>query len=304
MISNRYIRTADVDDVEALQTDIMRFMAILGFCLMVIFAMVQSLPDVTIKNEPDLISKELLEHQIAELEKQAQDVLKKLEVVKQSLTDKKDEVSKIASSLLATQESLNKTKKVLKEELIDLSVARQNINHQQRNVDKLKSQTERLEAIKEEQVAKLSSTLNDKKPQKKKKEKSTAQSPIKKQTAENSEKSKKGLSLRFESGKALLSLLKRQKIKFYLVKNKQYFRVSESGSVKLEPMNGQFYQMATYTVPSEFKSRIKRHFTLTKNAKFGITLPKDMEQLLYSFVNKYKHGELVIDSDGKVNYQK
>jgi len=32
------------DEVEALQTDVMRFMAILGFCLMVIFALVKTMP--------------------------------------------------------------------------------------------------------------------------------------------------------------------------------------------------------------------------------------------------------------------
>jgi hypothetical protein len=32
------------DEVEALQTDVMRFMAILGFCLMVVFALVKSMP--------------------------------------------------------------------------------------------------------------------------------------------------------------------------------------------------------------------------------------------------------------------
>lgn len=36
--------SSEPDEMEALQSDVMRFMAILGLCLMIIFALVQSLP--------------------------------------------------------------------------------------------------------------------------------------------------------------------------------------------------------------------------------------------------------------------
>jgi hypothetical protein len=49
LLSSRYRRwgrpgAGGPDEVEALQTDVMRFMAILGFCLMVIFALVKTMP--------------------------------------------------------------------------------------------------------------------------------------------------------------------------------------------------------------------------------------------------------------------
>ena len=50
------LNASDLNDIEALQTDIMKFMAILGFCLMVIFAMVQTLP--ANKAEPKITTPE------------------------------------------------------------------------------------------------------------------------------------------------------------------------------------------------------------------------------------------------------
>lgn len=43
--------SAAADESESLQADVMRFMAILGLCLMVIFALVQSLPSVAVDRE-------------------------------------------------------------------------------------------------------------------------------------------------------------------------------------------------------------------------------------------------------------
>ncbi len=41
------------EDMEHLQTDVMRFMAILGFCLVAIFALVRSIPPAPIINNTD-----------------------------------------------------------------------------------------------------------------------------------------------------------------------------------------------------------------------------------------------------------
>ena len=47
------------DEVEALQTDVMRFMAILGFCLMVIFALVQSIPTHKADSPPNIVPSQI-----------------------------------------------------------------------------------------------------------------------------------------------------------------------------------------------------------------------------------------------------
>ena len=66
---SRRRQSGSESEIEALQTDVMRFIAILGICLMVIFALVQALPVSSNTNQPDLMNKDLLEHQIEDLEK-------------------------------------------------------------------------------------------------------------------------------------------------------------------------------------------------------------------------------------------
>lgn len=316
MIANRYIRVAEGDDVEALQTDIMRFMAILGFCLMVIFAMVQSLPNVEVQQEPQLISKELLEKQIENLESKAKEIEQKLQKLDSTLSDKQQQVMQIEEAINASKQNLQETKEKLQKELIDLTVARQNINRQERDIAKLNRQTARLEELKQRAIDKIRNpepTVSEpSKPVQTPQQ--TAEAPqqpkvdveqSKPQPTPSEEKEQeKGLSLRFSSDQALMSLIQQNTIKFYVVKNKQYFRVLANGKVKVESINAQFYQMSAYTVPMSFKNRIKQHFTLTRSAKFGVTLPSNIEQQLYQFVNKHKSGELIIDANGKVNFQK
>lgn len=43
----RFRSAVDIAEIESLQTDIMRFVAVIGFCLMAIFALIQSLPTVS-----------------------------------------------------------------------------------------------------------------------------------------------------------------------------------------------------------------------------------------------------------------
>lgn len=316
MIANRYIRVNEGDDVEALQTDIMRFMAILGFCLMVIFAMVQSLPDVDVQQDPQIVSKELLEKQIENLELKAKDIEQKLQNLDNTLSNKQQQITEIEQALLASKQNLQDTKDKLQKELIDLTAARQNTNRQERQIAKLNRQTARLESLKQSAIDNIRNPKPRTQSQSKPEESKPQQTPTPQKEQVEVEQSKpqptqsegkeqeKGLSLRFSSDQALMSLIQKNTIKFYVVKNKQYFRVLANGKVKVESINAQFYQMSAYTVPMSFKNRIKQHFTLTRSAKFGVTLPSNIEQQLYQFVNKHKSGELIIDANGKVSFQK
>ena len=71
-------------ELEALQTDIMRFMAILGFCLMVIFALVQAIPPSS--NASQLIIEETLVSQVEALKQEAEELSKQVEKNRKTLT--------------------------------------------------------------------------------------------------------------------------------------------------------------------------------------------------------------------------
>ena len=69
--SGKYLAAAG-SDTDALQTDVMRFMSILGLCLMAVFALVQSIPRQDtegIRREPEL---EKLQHDIQLQQQRAQ----------------------------------------------------------------------------------------------------------------------------------------------------------------------------------------------------------------------------------------
>ncbi len=73
-------REGHTDDTSALMTDVWTFMAILGFCLAIIFALVQSLPFASQGNQPNIRKLELIRLEInglnTRLEKLAHNVLK------------------------------------------------------------------------------------------------------------------------------------------------------------------------------------------------------------------------------------
>jgi len=84
-------------DIEALQTDIMRFMAILGFCLMAIFSLVQSIPTGKADPRPRLELKAPLEVQ-----------LETLKSAIQALQEKRDQSQQAYETVLAKQDRVIK----------------------------------------------------------------------------------------------------------------------------------------------------------------------------------------------------
>lgn len=111
--STRYNATAGStgSDIDALQTDVMRFMSILGLCLMAVFALVQSIPP----QETDAIPPE------AEQARGTQDSLKtELDVLRHQLAEGRDKLAGIeqaarnkAQSLRALQQHLREEQKML-----------------------------------------------------------------------------------------------------------------------------------------------------------------------------------------------
>ena len=74
------------NDVEMLQTDVMRFFAILCLCLMAIFALVKALPMSPPANSPTLIKPSDLKAEAAALEKEIAVLKEKLAQTQAQLT--------------------------------------------------------------------------------------------------------------------------------------------------------------------------------------------------------------------------
>jgi len=93
------------DEVEALQTDVMRFLAIICMCLMIVFSLVQSIPVSSRKNKPELSNKTLIKDEVKALEEAAAELTGKItyqksdnKIQKQVEKAPKKENKKISSS--------------------------------------------------------------------------------------------------------------------------------------------------------------------------------------------------------------
>lgn len=302
----RRLSAAEPDDVEALQTDIMRFMAILGFCLMVIFAMVQSLPQSEAQHEPQIVSKEILEQELKELLDTYQSLETKIETLKETEQHQRSQLEEIAKKVDAGKQDLALLQTEISSKVNDLLTVRTKISKQKAQAESVsraieKMEQERQRKIKQEQIEKLQQTGEKPQPTEKPKQEPTkAESPQKSGSPPREEK-KKGLSLRFASDETLINLIERGVVKFYISKNGQYFRVTKT-AIKLEPLDAQFYQMASFTVPNSLIRQIKSKFTVTRSTLYGVTLNDRVQSQLSKYVSQHKSGELVINADQSVTF--
>lgn len=115
MITMRHrARSSASNEAEALQTDIMRFFAIICLCLMIVFALVQSLPVSRTENKPQMLDKALLEQQISNLEQKARELNQSLAALETQVAARQkslEENTKVLNASLDRVEALNRVAK-------------------------------------------------------------------------------------------------------------------------------------------------------------------------------------------------
>ena len=96
-------------ELEALQTDVMRFMAILGFCLMAIFALVQSLPTGRSDARPSLENPLQLAQEVEQLQQQAQQARRQLAELENRLANARIENQQAVAESIKARQKLEQT---------------------------------------------------------------------------------------------------------------------------------------------------------------------------------------------------
>ena len=91
------------NDTDSLQTDVMRFMSIIGLCLMAVFALVQSIP----QQEPDMAA------QLDDMDRQIEQGRQALADIEQASMQKQQNLDELRGQLLATQQQLDQRRKVV-----------------------------------------------------------------------------------------------------------------------------------------------------------------------------------------------
>lgn len=145
MMSSAWVRPNVIDDDRALETDIMRFMAILGFCLMAVFALIQSIPVSQQTGGVGLQTQPMLEQQLTQLHEQVRTLLTKvanLQVAVEQLQQSNVELQAQSQTLA---EQLARSETQLLQQLVGAQALVQTLQDEQQALASAQSQVRRLQ---------------------------------------------------------------------------------------------------------------------------------------------------------------
>ena len=311
------------DDAEMLQTDVMRFFAILCLCLMAIFALVKTLPMAPPDTGPAIVEPadlkaeaKLLQKKIAALKEKLGEMQSRIltataaaehasaQAIKASKTEEavRDRVAKVKQELEKVTQTLGVTRQEIEAREINLVQILDDIADKRRVRAELKMQIENenqgLEKIREK-MAQVQAKLDQ--------NHQPDQKPVKKPpgVTPQPEPARKGFTLRFASDEALEKLISDGKVNFYAIANKNAWRLKLSGgrpAYIAAELPKQIYEMETPTVPIDYAAVFQRQIAVfgRRTLTWGVTLPGQTTDSINKMVRIRERGDLIITADGEV----
>ena len=284
---------------DTLQTDIFRFLAIIGFCLMAVFALVQAIPVTATKTDPVIedidrnakaqareleylrsenrrLNKEL--NRLMQHEGIAQTREKELDSAKKELSRQKELIVSLTDEKITQRNGLIEYKRLL--------------SKREKEIRALKRAKERVELIMREAVKKISDLTKEK-----------MAGSVQALPAEQ-----KGLYVAFESDQVFLDLLRANRISLFINISgmKPGFRVITKGA-KIDfvseraEMGLDLWELKENLVPAEILEAFKSWTTLSSREKIltvGLT-PEISRQIRG---RKVSTGRFIIREGGAVSY--
>ena len=248
-----------------LQTDVMRFMAILALCLVAIFALVQSLqatPPVTAQTpSPDPAPPSQVEDELAD-------------ELTDALTDK-------LTNALTVEPPTHEP-----------SSTRATVQTVARTDETVEPKPEAKPAEPPVVLRRPSVTRAQPAPRE-----PTPQNP----PAAPSTPTREGFSLRFESDLALTRLVASGQIGLYAINDGRARRMSVRDSTVSfwdASTPGRFHEMDAATVPRAVVESLARSGADTAQTGWGVTLPGKLKRELDTILREHRGGELIIGADG------
>jgi len=311
--STRYTAAAGTtgSDTDALQTDVMRFMSILGLCLMAVFALVQSIPlqeKGRTRPEPEL---EKLHEAIAFQQERArvlQADLKRLtaqmRTAQERSTSAQQALSSAQQQLTLVVEQTQQARSDRDRLTAELDVLRRRLAQGRGDLvgiqQAARTKTHSLREL-QRQLGAQQKKLDDISQR-------TSALKRKKQPPPEPGPGKKGFTLRFASNEALHRLVAAGTVSLYGMAGKQAWHLSLSaGSPVFAPGSfpGWFHEMAPSTVPAEYVRTLEKSVNrLTQSSLvWGVQLPPATKQGIASLTRGLQGGSLLIGADGQVTLE-
>jgi uncharacterized protein YlxW (UPF0749 family) len=314
---------APSNDVEMLQTDVMRFFAILCLCLMAIFALVKTLPMAppadrpTIAEPIDLKAEaQSLQIQIATLKKKLTVTLTQVQAasvaaeqstmqVNKTAKDEQEILTRLSNTqreLKIVTESLNQTRRELKIRARKLAGLVNDIDTKQQIQSGLRShikaESQNLKKIRAA-LDRVNQKINQSHPQYQPIPPKPSKTDSSKTPADD------GYILRFASDAGLQTLISGGQVIFYAVAGKKAWQLRFTGgrpgyiSAEIPP---QIYEMETATVPIEYAAAFQQQVAAFGRSAvaWGVTLPVQTTASINRLIKGQHGGDLVIMPDGEV----
>ena len=316
-------------EMEALQTDVMRFMAILGFCLMTVFALVQSLPVGRSDARPKLEDPTQLAQEVVYLQQQTQQARHQLMKLKNLLTQarlgKQRAIADRQAAERQREQALAKTEQAERAEQRIIQRMQQTdsefdgISHALDKASRTLQEREQQLASLERQIQARRHTLAELRLKMETQrralfttkgrltvfEQALDQSRERAPQKQVPKPSRQGFHLHFASNAALASLIKAKKVQFYAMLGKRVWHLHPSATdshFRPSTMPGSFYEMHAHTVPQEYLGAMRKAATVFDAARvtWGVTLPNNTRATVDRLMAQHEGGDLVIQSDGTV----
>ena len=116
------------DEAEALQTDVMRFLAIICMCLMIVFSLVQSLPMSGEENRPRITTREMIQKEIESLKRKSDQLKQSLMALEYTVTLKKEKMQQLSARIAAQQNRIEHLDTATRKSVEAMTAARQTLS--------------------------------------------------------------------------------------------------------------------------------------------------------------------------------
>ena len=311
-------------DTDALQTDVMRFMSIIGLCLMAVFALVQGIPlqeqgKPAQPSQPARLREEisLQQQQVRELQAELQSLRLSMVTTQQRLTTAKEHLRQAAgqaqqaraerdqleSRLEILGRQLEQQRQALADIEQDSRQKEQNLDelHQrllntQRQLDQSRTEIETLQHQSRQPAA--TPVIERQAPPAPVPEAVTTPAPKPEPATD-----RQGFTLRFESDAALDRLVAAGSVRLYAMSGEQAWRLSMTTG---RPVAVQasfprwFHEMSAATVPAHYSRSLEDAAPGRTTVVWGVQLPAVAKQSIASLMRQRQGGALLIRADGRV----
>ena len=312
-----------LDDAEMLQTDVMRFFAILCLCLMAVFALVKTLPMAPPETGPAIMEPadqktetKSLQKKIAALKERLDELQSRVQAttaaaeqalvqaLKAAKTEEavRDRVAIAKQKLGEASQTLADTRREIEVRESNLAQILEDIADKQRVRAELKGQieneTQSLTKIRVK-MAQVREKLN--------RNQLPYQEPVKKPPGFTSPPvpAPKGFVLRFASDEALAKLIADGIVYFFAIAGQNAWQLKLSGGRPVflaAEFPRQIYEMETPTVPIDYAAVFRRQIAVggQRRLTWGVTLPGRTTASINQMVRGRQGGHLIITADGQV----